>query len=150
MLYVIFATNLNQSAGLHLRCIVINDILEYFVLLNAMRPELLESAQTQADLCSVFGNPSRVLIVWTLGESELSVGDIATAIDRSLQNTSQHLHLMKDKGLLTARREGNTIYYRVKREGCPANCCLLQIATNQPSAYSTDQISTKLNQEANS
>ena len=90
-----------------------------------MRANILKSAQSQAELCSIFGNPSRVLILWTLGERELSVGDIASAIECSLQNTSQHLHLMKDKGILTSRRDGNTIYYRVKREGCPANCCLV-------------------------
>jgi len=80
----------------------------------------------------VFGNPSRVLIVWALGERELSVTDIASAIECSLQNTSQHLHLMKNKGILTSRRDGNTIYYRVKREGCPANCRLVQTAPNGP------------------
>ena len=97
-----------------------------------MRPELLTSAQNQAELCGVFGNPSRVLILWTLGERELSVSDIAATIECSLQNTSQHLRLMKDKGILVSRREGNTIYYRVKREGCAADCCLVQIAAHEP------------------
>ncbi len=39
-----------------------------------MRADILKSAQSQAELCSVFGNPSRVLILWALGERELSVG----------------------------------------------------------------------------
>jgi DNA-binding transcriptional ArsR family regulator len=112
-----------------------------------MRPELLASAQNQADLCGVFGNPSRVLILWSLGERELSVGDIAATIECSLQNTSQHLRLMKDKGILASRREGNTIYYRVKREGCPANCCLVQIISNESPAGSNDKISNDSTQE---
>jgi|WetSurMetagenome_2_1015567.scaffolds.fasta_scaffold144545_2 ArsR family transcriptional regulator, virulence genes transcriptional regulator len=115
-----------------------------------MRPELFESAQNQAELCGVFGNPSRVLIVWSLGERELSVGDIAAAIECSLQNTSQHLRLMKDKGILASRREGNTIYYRVKREGCPATCCLAQIAAADPSAASKDHLSNDSTLEENS
>jgi DNA-binding transcriptional ArsR family regulator len=93
-----------------------------------MRPELLQSAQNRAELCSVFGNPSRVLILWVLGERELSVGDIASAIECSLQNTSQHLHLMKDKGLLISRREGNTIYYRVNSDERLLDCGLLHLA----------------------
>ena len=115
-----------------------------------MRPELFESAQNQAELCGVFGNPSRVLILWTLGEHELSVSDIASSIECSLQNTSQHLRLMKDRGILVSRRDGNTIYYRVKREGCAADCCLVQIATHKPSDNNEDHVSRNTTQEANS
>ena len=112
-----------------------------------MRANVLKSAQNQAELCSVFGHPSRVLILWALAERELSVGDIASAIERSLQNTSQHLHLMKDKGILTSRRDGNTIYYRVKREGCPANCCLVQVASGDPPAVRKDELCSDTTQE---
>ncbi len=112
-----------------------------------MRADLLKSAQSQAELCSVFGNPSRVLILWALGEHELSVSDIASAIERSLQNTSQHLHLMQDKGILTSRREGTTIYYRVKRAGCPANCCLVQPIFDEPPASRNDKNSNDSTQE---
>jgi len=125
------ATKLNDFVSLYSRHLAINDFLKY-IAPKTMQPELLESAQNQAALCGVFGNPSRVLILWTLGERELSVSDIAATIECSLQNTSQHLRLMKDKGILVSRREGNTIYYRVKREGCAADCCLVQIAAHEP------------------
>lgn len=144
-----FATKLIRAIGLYSTHLAINDFLKYTAL-KTMRPDLLESAQTQAELCGVFGNPSRVLILWTLGEHELSVGDIAAAIECSLQNTSQHLHLMKNRGILTSRREGKTIYYRVKREGCPENCCLVQIAAHKPSDDNEHQISTDTTQEVNS
>lgn len=93
-----------------------------------MRADILKLAQNHAELCSVFGNPSRVLILWALGERELSVGDIASAIECSLQSTSQHLHLMKDRGILTSRRDGHTIYYRVNYGERLADCGLLQLA----------------------
>ncbi len=93
-----------------------------------MRADILKSAQHQAELCSVFGNPSRVLILWALGERELSVSDIAAAIECSLQNTSQHLHLMKDKGILISRRAGNTIYYRLNDDDRLMECGLKQMA----------------------
>jgi DNA-binding transcriptional ArsR family regulator len=93
-----------------------------------MRSDILKSAQSQAELCGVFGNPSRVLILWVLGERELSVGNIASAIECSLQNTSQHLHLMKGKGILTSRRDGNTIYYRVNYGERLAACGLGRLA----------------------
>ena len=122
-------TKPNHFTGLYLKHPAINEFLKYLVsLLKTMRPELFESAHNQAALCSIFGNPSRVLIMWILGERELSVGDIASAIECSLQNTSQHLRLMKDRGLLTSRRDGHTIYYRVNYDERLANCGLMQLA----------------------
>jgi len=80
-------------------------------------------AREKASLCSIFGSTQRILIVWTLGEKEVSVSDIAAALDISLQNASQHLRLMKDKGILSSRRDGQTIYYRIAEnkilESCP-------------------------------
>jgi len=54
-----------------------------------------------------------VLILRALSEREMSVGEIAAEVGTSMQNTSQHLHLMKERGILESRREGQTIYYRV-------------------------------------
>jgi DNA-binding transcriptional ArsR family regulator len=95
-----------------------------------MHADIVERARERAQVCSVFGNPSRVLILWALGERELSVGDISTAIECSLQSTSQHLHLMKDRGILTSRRDGHTIYYRVNYGEHLADCGLVQLARN--------------------
>lgn len=68
-------------------------------------PSLLSQARQQSDICSVFGSTRRVLIVWVLGSNEMSVSDIANAIGATLQNTSQHLRLMKDKNVLQSRRD---------------------------------------------
>ena len=90
-------------------------------------------ARERAALCRVFGNVQRVLIVWALGDKEVSVGDIASAIDASLQNTSQHLRLMKDKGILESRRDGQTVYYRVADNERVRNChVLLHARENDP------------------
>jgi len=84
-----------------------------------------DQAVVQAEFCKVFGNVQRVLILWSLADSELSVGDIARSVNGSLQNTSQHLHLMKNKGILTSRREGQTIYYCIVKNELMKNCPLL-------------------------
>jgi len=93
-----------------------------------MDAQILEYAKQQAEICKVFGNANRILILWALGSRELSVGDIAEAIDSSLQNTSQHLRLMKDRGILVSRREQNMIYYGVADHTLMQGCCLLQYA----------------------
>jgi DNA-binding transcriptional ArsR family regulator len=70
-------------------------------------------AEEQANFCRVFGNARRVRILWALADGELSVGTIAEAVSSSIQNVSQHLSVMKSHDLVTARREGQTIYYRI-------------------------------------
>lgn len=90
-----------------------------------MELETIEMARQQADICAIFANHRRLLILWTLVDREKSVSDIATAVNASLQSTSQHLHLMKDKGILKSRREGQTVYYRIANHDIPAKCPLL-------------------------
>ena len=91
-----------------------------------MNDQMLELARKQADICKVFGNVNRIMILWVLGNQEMSVGDIAEAVDTSLQNASQHLRLMKDRGLLTSRRKGRTIYYRISDNELMEGCRILQ------------------------
>lgn len=85
----------------------------------------VEQAKRQAEICSVFANYRRVLILWTLVERERSVSEIATAVDASLQNTSQHLRLMKERGILQSHRNGQTIHYSIAPDTLPAKCWLL-------------------------
>jgi DNA-binding transcriptional ArsR family regulator len=93
-----------------------------------MDAEILEHAKQQATICRVFGNPTRILILWALMERELSVGEVATTVDTTLQNTSQHLRLMQDRGILGSRREGNAVYYHILYSDLINGCRLLLVA----------------------
>ncbi|MBN2388646.1 MAG: winged helix-turn-helix transcriptional regulator [Anaerolineales bacterium] len=81
-------------------------------------------AEKQASLCRVFGNARRLLILWAISKEELPVHEIAARAGSSLQNVSQHLNLLKKSGIVTARREGQTIYYQIADhiylKNCPA------------------------------
>jgi ArsR family transcriptional regulator len=70
-------------------------------------------AEAQARICSVFSNAKRIQILWTLAEGEKRVSEIAAEVDTSVQNTSHHLRLMKDKGILTSRRSGRSVRYQI-------------------------------------
>lgn len=70
-------------------------------------------AKERADIFRIFSNDKRILIFWLLSESELPVNDIAEKVGTSIQNTSQHLRLMKDKDIVESRRDGKEIYYRI-------------------------------------
>jgi ArsR family transcriptional regulator, virulence genes transcriptional regulator len=70
-------------------------------------------AEQQAEICRVFAHPTRILILWTLLEAEKTVSEIAVAVDASLQNTSQHLRIMKQCDVVNSRRDAQMIYYRI-------------------------------------
>lgn len=91
-----------------------------------MDPTIRESAQARASICRVFGSTYRVMIAWVLGDREMPVSDIAAAVDSSMQNVSQHLRLMKDKGILQSRREGRSIYYRIAENELTRQCPIFQ------------------------
>lgn len=81
-----------------------------------MNTELKDLAIKQAAICSVFASHKRILILWALSGGESSVGEIAASIGSSLQNTSQHLSLMRNKNLVQTRREAQTIYYSIAED----------------------------------
>jgi DNA-binding transcriptional ArsR family regulator len=74
-------------------------------------------AQEQAELCKGFSYPSRILILWALAKKDLAVGEIATAVGASVQNTSHHLRIMKGIGILHAHRDGQSIRYGIADRG---------------------------------
>jgi DNA-binding transcriptional ArsR family regulator len=76
-------------------------------------PDVRQLAESQAEIYRIFSHSNRIQIFWLLMENEMSVNEIAEAIDASVQNTSQHLRLMKAASILDTRRDGQTIYYRI-------------------------------------
>ncbi len=58
-------------------------------------------------------HPLRLKILCTLGDREVSVQDIVEHVGTSQSNISQHLAILRDKGILTARKDANRVYYRV-------------------------------------
>jgi len=58
-------------------------------------------------------HPLRLKILCTLGDSELSVQDIVDQVGTSQSNISQHLAILRDKGILHARKDANRVFYRV-------------------------------------
>lgn len=75
--------------------------------------ESLEIFKLHADFCRVFCTASRLQIMWTLADGERTVSQLAEHIGITLQNTSQHLRIMRDRGAVESRRDGKTVWYRV-------------------------------------
>ena len=64
-------------------------------------------------MCGIFSSPRRLEILDVLRDRELTVSEILDSMSISKTNLSQHLSLMKDRGILNSRREGQHIYYSV-------------------------------------
>lgn len=58
-------------------------------------------------------HPLRLKILCTLGDDEISVQDIVDQVGTSQSNISQHLAILRDKGILASRKDANRVYYRV-------------------------------------
>ncbi|MEN8175740.1 MAG: metalloregulator ArsR/SmtB family transcription factor [Pseudomonadota bacterium] len=58
-------------------------------------------------------HPLRLKILCTLGETEISVQDIVERVGTSQSNISQHLAILRDKGILDSRKDANRVFYRV-------------------------------------
>jgi len=69
--------------------------------------------ELQAEICKVLANPKRIRIISVLKDGEKSVTEISNALEISQSNTSQHLMIMKPKGVVKSRREGREIFYRI-------------------------------------
>jgi DNA-binding transcriptional ArsR family regulator len=91
------------------------------------------SVEEQAEIFQLLSNSSRILIMKSLQSQEMSVGEIAEQIGATLQNTSQHLRLMKDKGFVEYRRDGQTVYYQLAKNLLSKKCkMILNVFSDQP------------------
>ena len=79
----------------------------------------LNEQQVQADVetasrsLKAMSHPLRLMILCKLGEDEFSVQDIVDNVGTSQSNISQHLAILRDKGILSARKSANKVFYKV-------------------------------------
>jgi DNA-binding transcriptional ArsR family regulator len=78
----------------------------------------------------VLAEPLRLRMLIALSDGELSVTEIAEAVEASQPNISKHLKMLQDAGLVTRRQEGNTAYCSVADESvfelCDVVCSSLR------------------------
>ncbi len=61
-------------------------------------------------------HPLRLNILCVLGKGEMGVQEIVEKVGTSQSNVSQHLCLLRDKGIVSSRKDANRVYYSVKHE----------------------------------
>src|SRR3989304_4828629 len=69
--------------------------------------------EMHADICTIFSNPKRLEIIDLLRDGEKSVNELSSLMEIPQANLSQHLSLMRQRGILETRRDGVNIYYSI-------------------------------------
>ncbi|MFC1978979.1 ArsR/SmtB family transcription factor [Chloroflexota bacterium] len=64
-----------------------------------------------AEFCKTLADANRLLIINELSKGELSVGEIIKRLGLKQSNVSKHLAVMRERGLVSRRRDGATAYY---------------------------------------
>lgn len=72
-----------------------------------------EDIEQAAQAIKAMAHPLRLKILCVLGEQEVSVQDIVERVGTSQSNISQHLAILRDKGVLASRKESNFVFYRI-------------------------------------
>lgn len=91
-----------------------------------LKPEALEKA---AGMLKAMAHPVRIAIVGCLEEGQKTVTEIHMQLGIEQASASHHLGILKDKGVLSSKREGKNTWYYLKHEnlkillGCIGKCC---------------------------
>lgn len=72
-----------------------------------------EDVERASRSLKAISHPLRLKILCVLGDKEVSVQEIVDIVGTSQSNISQHLAILRDKNVLSSRKDANRVYYRV-------------------------------------
>jgi DNA-binding transcriptional ArsR family regulator len=87
-----------------------------------------ELYQLHAEFCKFMGSAKRIEILFLLGEKEMCVDELSKEMDVKVPNISQHLAVMREKGVVLVRREGTKMYYKLANSKTLKACLIMREA----------------------
>ena len=92
----------------------------------------LELYKLKAELCKTFSDPNRLIIISYLRDGEKTVGDLVKILGIPQAAVSRHLGILRDRGVVTPRRERTNVYYRLADAKLAEACDLVhEVLLNQ-------------------
>ncbi len=82
--------------------------------------------ELQSEVCKTLASPKRIEILNALKEGEKTVSELVDILGVPKANVSQHLAVMRHKGILKFRREGINMYYSVSNMKVIEACILMK------------------------
>lgn len=80
----------------------------------------------QAEVCKTLANPKRLEIIHSLRNGEKTVSELVAILGVPKANISQHLSVMRSKGVLESRKEGVNVYYSISNPKVVEACSLMK------------------------
>lgn len=81
--------------------------------------------ELQAEICKILASPKRIEIIAALKDGEKTVTELVEILETPKANVSQHLSVMRLKGILKSRRDGVNIYYSIANPKVVKACALM-------------------------
>lgn len=82
--------------------------------------------ELQSEICLALANPKRLHILTLLKNGEMSAGQIAKTMKIPKANLSQHLSVLKQKGIVSSRRVGTNMYYSITHPKITDACSIMR------------------------
>ncbi len=73
-----------------------------------------EFRELHARICKAIADPKRLMLINEMRDGPRAVGDLCEAIGISQSNASQHLAVLRDRGVVSAQRTGTNVYYSLR------------------------------------
>ena len=80
----------------------------------------------QAGICKTLADSTRLMILNELKKGEMSVGQLTVNLGLPQSNVSRHLGVLRERAVVTTRRDGTTIYYRLASPKIAEACELVR------------------------
>lgn len=85
-----------------------------------------ELYRVKANFCKTLADPTRQMIIAELRSGEKTVGELSEVIEIIQPATSRHLAVMRERGVVKARREGLKVYYSLENPKIGEACDMMQ------------------------
>ncbi len=83
----------------------------------ALNPQLLHEIDLlHAEVCGALADPKRIALLYAMREGPSTVGELAEALHVPQATVSRHLKILRERGMVTPRREGMNVYYSVSNK----------------------------------
>jgi len=108
--------NLTRNTSGYLKKLMLDEMKQGNASCEFTMDEMLvkeEDIERASRSLKAISHPLRLKILCVLGDKEISVQDIVDHVGTSQSNISQHLAILRDKGILASRKDANRVYYRV-------------------------------------
>jgi ArsR family transcriptional regulator len=75
--------------------------------------KILESEvnQLHAEICGGLADPNRIMILYTLSQNPHNVTELSNELDMSQPQVSRHLKVLRERGMVTSKRNGTVVVY---------------------------------------